>query len=100
MVANGPRTAKTELIVTQAEIIRAMAKELGMTQDAAKNALGWIGHAVEATLRTGEHVSIPGLGKFTIQHMAERQGRNPKTGEALTIPARKKVKFKAAFEVE
>lgn len=86
--------------MTQTELIRTMAAELGMTQDAAKNALCWIGHAVEATMRAGESIKLPELGTFTPIPTKERQGRNPRTGEPLTIPAGTRIKFKPTFEIE
>lgn len=86
--------------MTQTEFIRTMAVELGMTQDAAKNALCWIGHAVEATMRAGESVKLPELGTFTPVATKERQGRNPRTQESITIPAGTRIKFRASFGVE
>ena len=47
------------------------------------------------TLAGGERVQIAGFGTFNISERAERQGRNPQTGEAMTIPASKGVRFKA-----
>lgn len=86
--------------MTQTDFIKTMARELGMTQDAAKNALCWIGHAVEATMRAGESVKLPELGTFTPEHKAERKGRNPRTGEPITITARTKVTFRPTFKIE
>jgi DNA-binding protein HU-beta len=50
----------------------------------------------EAAAVKGEEVSIPGFGKFTVKDRPEREGRNPGTGEAITIAASKKVAFTAA----
>jgi DNA-binding protein HU-beta len=47
-------------------------------------------------LEMGDEVTLPGLGKLTVTQRAERTGRNPKTGEAITIPAAKAPKFTAA----
>lgn len=43
-----------------------------------------------------QEVSFAGLGKFSVKHKAERQGRNPSTGEAITIPAKRAVHFSPA----
>ncbi len=45
-------------------------------------------------LSEGEDVSLPGIGKFTVKETAARKGRNPATGEAIEIPAGRKVVFK------
>lgn len=50
---------------------------------------------VEDVLLAGEEVNFIGWGKFEVVARAERKGRNPKTGEEITIPAKKAVKFKA-----
>jgi len=47
-------------------------------------------------LSKGEDVAIAGFGSFTIRDRKERQGRNPATGETMTIKASKAVGFKAA----
>lgn len=51
---------------------------------------------IKNTLASGEKVAIAGFGSFEVAERAERQGRNPKTGEAITIPASKAPKFKAS----
>lgn len=62
--------------------------------------------AVAQALQSGTEVILPGLGKLkpkVVAAKAERPGRNPKTGEAITIPAqpeRKAVKFKAAYTLD
>ena len=50
---------------------------------------------IKNTLASGEKVAIAGFGSFEVVERAERQGRNPKTGETITIPASKSPKFKA-----
>ncbi|NTV17779.1 MAG: HU family DNA-binding protein, partial [Chlorobiaceae bacterium] len=49
---------------------------------------------VSESLKNGEDVSLVGFGTFSIVDRAEREGRNPLTGEAITIAAKKVVKFK------
>lgn len=50
-------------------------------------------------LERGEEVQLPGFGTFKVADIPERQGRNPRTGEAITIPAHKVVKFKAGKDL-
>lgn len=63
---------------------------------------GEAGEAVEATLenimkalRSGEEVRLVGFGTFSVSQRAASQGRNPRTGERIFIPASKNPKFKA-----
>lgn len=49
---------------------------------------------IEESVADGETVSIVGFGSFVLRERAERTGRNPQTGEAIKIPARKAVGFK------
>ena len=50
---------------------------------------------ISSSLQKGDATVLPGLGKFSVTDRAERQGRNPQTGEAITIPAAKVPKFTA-----
>ena len=51
-------------------------------------------------LERGERVQVPGLGSFAPSQRAARTGRNPKTGEAIDIPASKNVRFKAGKDLK
>lgn len=55
---------------------------------------------VEEALVKGEEVIFTGWGKWEVVEKAERVGRNPKTGEEITIPARKAIKFKVGKALE
>lgn len=50
---------------------------------------------IQETLKAGEEINFIGWGKFEVAERAERTGRNPKTGEEITIAPRKTIKFKA-----
>ncbi len=51
---------------------------------------------IQKALLDGKEVDISGFGKFTVKESAAREGKNPKTGEKITIAARKSPAFKAA----
>lgn len=53
-----------------------------------------LGTEVQNELEDGGEVTLPGIGKFSTGERAERKGRNPQTGEEITIPAAKVAKFK------
>ena len=56
--------------------------------------------AVVNALKAGESVKIPGLGSFTVTERGARKGRNPATGESITIKASKAIRFKAGKELK
>ena len=60
----------------------------------AATALDAVVSAIADALERGETVNIAGFGSFTTRHRAARRGRNPRTGEALSIPARAVPTFK------
>lgn len=55
-----------------------------------------LGAEITSMLKSGQTVSIPGLGNFTTIDKPARMGRNPRTGDAVPIPARKAVKHSVA----
>ncbi len=50
-------------------------------------------------MKTGDKVTLLGFGAFSVSERAAREGRNPKSGETITIPAKKVVKFKAGSQL-
>jgi DNA-binding protein HU-beta len=81
--------------MTREELISQMASDAKITKVQAKAALGSIINAVTKTLKKGGRLSLVGFGTFTVSKRSARIGRNPKTGEALQIKARKVARFKA-----
>ncbi len=76
------------------ELIRAIANNAGITlKDAAIALDGFVG-AVTEGLKAGEKIQISGFGTFEIKEKPERDGFNPKTGEAIRISATKIPNFK------
>lgn len=68
-----------------------MDNKAGMTR--AFNALF---DSIKESVANGDRVTISGFGSFMVNDTNERQGRNPQTGEVITIPASKRIKFKAS----
>lgn len=54
---------------------------------------------IKATLESGENVKISGFGTFEVKQKADRIGRNPQTGESITIGARRSVTFKSSNKI-
>lgn len=81
--------------MNKSELIAIMAAEADISKAAAGKALDALTNAITYSLKQGDAVSLVGFGTFSVSERAERQGRNPATGEAVTIPAGKSPKFKA-----
>ena len=77
-----------------------MASEAGISKVAAGRALDAFMKGVSNALIAGESTTLVGFGTFSVSNRSERPGRNPKTGEPLTIAASKTVKFKAGIPLK
>jgi DNA-binding protein HU-beta len=66
----------------------------GITKKQATEAIDALFGYLSDQLAAGERIQVPGFGTFLVTDSAERQGRNPKTGEAMTIAARTNVRFR------
>lgn len=78
------------------ELAKGVAASTGSNEADAKKTITAVFDQIADAAAKGEEVSIPGFGKFAVKDRPERQGRNPATGEAMTIAASKKVAFTAA----
>lgn len=78
------------------DLAKVVADKHGVTEKQAHAVLGGLLDGIAEAVAAGEEVSLPGFGKFKLKDMPERGGRNPATGEAITIAASKKVTFTPA----
>ena len=81
--------------MNKTELIAAVAEKADLSKKDADAAVAAVLDAVTAALADGDKVQLIGFGTFEVRERAERQGRNPKTGEAMTIAASKVPAFKA-----
>lgn len=81
--------------MNKTELIAAMAEKAGISKKDAEKSLIAFTNVIADTLVDGDKVTITGFGTFEVVERAEHQGRNPATGEAITIAASKSPKFKA-----
>lgn len=86
--------------MTKADLISRIADEAGITKAAAEKALNSFVAAVADSLANGDKVTLVGFGTFSVAERAQREGRNPRTGEAITIAASKTIKFKAGSKLK
>ena len=81
--------------MNKAELIQIIAEKAELTKVSAERALTILLDEIAFRLRNDEPVVLLGFGAFTIKNRRERNGRNPKTGEAITIKPAKGIAFKA-----
>ena len=75
--------------VTKKELTELVAKRANLTNKASKEAIRVFLNGIRDSLKRGEKVVLTGFGTFSLRNRKARKGRNPKTGEAITIEARK-----------
>ena len=81
--------------MNKAELIAAIAEAADLTKKDAEKALKAFTDVVAEELKKGEKVQVVGFGTFEVSERAEREGRNPQSGEVMKIAASKAPKFKA-----
>ena len=85
--------------MNKAELISQIAEDAGITKTQANSALDSFIEAVTKSLKKGDKVTLVGFGTFVVSKRAARNGRNPRTGEAIKIKARKVARFKPGKEL-
>lgn len=81
--------------MTKRELVELVSKKANLTSKAARDSVQAVLNSIRDALKRGEKVVITGFGTFSVRKRAERIGRNPKTGEKITIAARKAPGFTA-----
>lgn len=81
--------------VNKAELVKEVSEKTSLTQKEVNEALAVILDTIKSELASGESVQLIGFGSFIVRNRAARKGRNPQTGEEITIPATKAPAFKA-----
>ena len=81
--------------MTKADLVAKIAKKTGESQATAGRVLDTALDEVKALLSKGGSISFTGFGSFAVSKRARRKGRNPQTGEEMTIPASKVARFRA-----
>ncbi|HEX7326468.1 MAG TPA: HU family DNA-binding protein [Rhodanobacteraceae bacterium] len=77
------------------ELILAVAKQSGDSAAAAGRSITAVFEVITSELKAGREVSVVGFGRFHTAKRAARQGRNPRTGASIKIPARRVPRFSA-----
>ena len=85
--------------MNKTELVAKIAEGAGMSKVDAKKALDATLEAVVKAVKKGDKVALVGFGTFSVTKRGARKGINPATKKAITIPAKKVVKFKAGSEL-
>jgi DNA-binding protein HU-beta len=81
--------------VNKTELIEAVAEAAGLTKTDSDKAVNALLDTIETAVRSGDKVTIPGFGSFSVSERKARTGRNPQTGASIKIAASKSPKFTA-----
>jgi DNA-binding protein HU-beta len=81
--------------MNKAELVASVAGKAELSQKEAASAVNAVIDSISEALSAKEDVTLVGFGSFTVSERAERKGRNPQTGEEITIPAKLVPSFKA-----
>lgn len=82
--------------MNQSELIAKVAYISGETRKSVESVMKTAADVITSALEDGSEVSLPGIGKLQVKNKTARTGRNPATGEAIQIPAKRVPHFSAA----
>ena len=86
--------------MNKSQLIKSVAEKSDLSQKQVSEALALVEATLIENLKAGEKVQLSGFGTFEVRERAERKGRNPKTGEVVTVPACKYLAFVSAKAVK
>ena len=81
--------------MNKTELVAAVAEQAGLSKKDAEAAVKAFTDVVAEALKAGDKIQLVGFGTLEVSERAAREGRNPRTGETMTIEASKTPKFKA-----
>jgi DNA-binding protein HU-beta len=81
--------------VNKNDLVAAVADAADLSKDKAQKAVDALFDQIQGALKNGDEVRIVGFGAFTVATRKASEGRNPRTGETIKIPASKQPKFRA-----
>lgn len=80
--------------MTKADIVEKIYEKVGFSKKDSAELVELVFDIIKSTLETGDKIKIAGFGNFVVKEKADRRGRNPQTGQEITITARKILTFK------
>ncbi len=82
--------------MTKADIVENIFEKVGLLKKDVSDVVELVFETIKHTLAKGEEIKLSSFGTFTVKQKRPRRGRNPKTGEDMTITARKVLLFKSS----
>jgi len=86
--------------MTKAELVEEVASASDLTKKDAEVIVQTVLDSITESLQRGEKIELRGFGSFRIRNRSSRQGRNPKTGSGVSVPAKKVPYFKPGKEIK
>lgn len=80
--------------MTKADIVEKIYEKVGFSKKESAELVETVFDLIKTTLEDGDKIKIAGFGNFVVKEKSDRRGRNPQTGEEITIVARKILTFK------
>jgi DNA-binding protein HU-beta len=93
-------TAKGDSQVNKNDLVAAVASNTGLSKADSTRAVDEVFDVITKSLKQGDEVRLVGFGTFVVSKRAATQGRNPRTGETIQIPASKLPKFRAGKQLK
>jgi len=93
MILSAVYQKQRRLDMGKKDITARMAKDAGITLNKAQKAFASLLDSIREDLKKGKKVNFSGFGSFEVKIREARKGRNPKTGESIAIPSKKRIKF-------
>jgi integration host factor subunit alpha len=97
--SNGAASVETPTL-TKAELAEMLFDHVGLNKREAKDMVEAFFDVIRDALESGDSVKLSGFGNFQLRDKPQRPGRNPKTGEAIPIAARRVVTFHASQKLK
>jgi integration host factor subunit beta len=89
-----------EVSMTKAELVEDVAEAAELTKKDAERLVEIVFESIIETLNQGEKIELRGFGSFRVRERGARRGRNPKTGDPVSIPAKRVPYFKPGKELK
>jgi integration host factor subunit alpha len=84
------------MTLTKDHLISSIGKRLGISKSDSSRTLEFVLETIKTSLARGDDVLISGFGKFIVRRKSARRGRNPATGEDLTLDSRRVITFRCS----
>ena len=88
------------MTITKNSLVEVIHDEVGLNKREAKELIEEFFETIKNTLEEGNDIKFPGFGNFILRDKVARPGRNPKTGENVTISGRRVVTFKSGLKLK